>query len=98
MSNGEPLVLEAAMKPIPTLVNALPSVNLDTLEASRAHVERSDVCAVPAALVVAEAMVCFVLAQAALEKFGGDSLAEILRNLSGYQESLVRLWSPEQHD
>jgi chorismate synthase len=92
ISNGEPVVVEATMKPIPTLLHALPSVDLDTGEAVTAHVERSDVCAVPAALVVAEAMVCFVLAQAAREKFGGDSLAEAQANLAAYRAGLARLW------
>ncbi len=92
ISNGEPVVIEAAMKPIPTLRSALPSVNLDSGQPERAHVERSDVCAVPAALVVAEAMVCFVLAQAVREKFGGDSVAEVLANLEAYRAGLARLW------
>lgn len=91
ISNGEPVVIEAAMKPLPTLRAALPSVNLDTGQPEAAHVERSDVCAVPAALVVAEAMVCFVLAQAAREKFGGDSMAEVLANLDAYRAGLTRL-------
>lgn len=92
ISNGEPVVMEAAMKPIPTLRTALPSVNLDTGQPEAAHVERSDVCAVPAALVVAEAMVCFVLAQAVREKFGGDSMTEVLANFEAYQAGLARLW------
>ena len=92
MTNGEPLLLSAAMKPIPTLLSPLPSVDLDTLEPRLAHVERSDVCAVPAALVVAEAMVCLVLAQAMLEKFGGDSLPEVQENLASYRAGLSRLW------
>jgi chorismate synthase len=96
LSNGEPLVVEATMKPIPTLLHALPSVDLDTGQSVTAHVERSDVCAVPAALVVAEAMVCFVLAQAAREKFGGDSLAEAQANLAAYRVALARLWGPER--
>ena len=95
LSNGEPIVVEATMKPIPTLVNALPSVDLDTGQPVTAHVERSDVCAVPAALVVAEAMVCFVLAQAAREKLGGDSLAQVRANLAAYRAGLARLWGPE---
>jgi chorismate synthase len=89
MTNGEPLVVEAAMKPIPTLLNPLPSVDLDTGEARCAHIERSDVCAVPAALVVAEAMVCLVLAEAMRDKFGGDSLAEVRANLESYRLSLA---------
>ena len=95
MTNGEPLVVEAAMKPIPTLTHALPSVDLDTGAAVAAHVERSDVCAVPAALVVAEAMVCFVLAEAVCAKFGGDSLGELRANWEAYRRGLARLWGPE---
>lgn len=77
MSNGEPLVVRAAMKPLPTLMRPLPSVDLETGEAAPALLERSDVCAVPAARVVVEAMVCLVLADALLEKLGGDSLGEV---------------------
>lgn len=77
MSNGQRLLLRAAMKPIPTLGRPLPSVNLETGEATEAHFERSDVCAVSAAGVVAEAMVRWVLASSLLDKLGGDSLAEL---------------------
>lgn len=77
MSNGQWLVLRSAMKPIPTLGHPLPSVNLETGEAADAHFERSDVCAVSAAGVVAEAMVRWVLACSLLDKLGGDSLAEL---------------------
>lgn len=76
MSNGEPLVLRAAMKPLPTLMKPLTSVDLKTGEAAPALLERSDVCAVPAARVVVEAMVCLAVADALLEKLGGDSLEE----------------------
>lgn len=76
-TNGQPLVVRAAMKPIPTLIHPLASVHLDTGEAVSAHFERSDICAVPAAGVVAEAMVRWVLACAFLDKVGGDSLDEI---------------------
>ncbi|MGO9829903.1 MAG: chorismate synthase [Myxococcaceae bacterium] len=74
ITNGEPLVLRAVMKPISTVPAALPSVHLGTLQAVPAHVERSDTCAVPAAGVVCEAMVCLVLADAVLEALGGDTL------------------------
>lgn len=94
MSNGEPIVAAAAMKPIPTLRHPLPSVDLDTGEAATAHVERSDVCALPAALVVAEAMLCFVLARALREKFGGDSMAEVRANLEAYRQGLNAPWGP----
>lgn len=80
MSNGEPLRVRAAMKPIATIPRALRTVDVATGEAAVAHHQRSDVCAVPAAGVVAEAMVALVLAEAALEKFGGDSVAETRRN------------------
>ena len=85
MSNGEPLLLTAAMKPIPTLYRGLPSIDLKTLKPVRATVERSDLTAVPAAGVVAEAMVAWVLAEAFLEKFGGDSIPEIMRAWCHYQ-------------
>jgi chorismate synthase len=76
-STGEEIVVRCAVKPIPTLAHPLPSVDLDTGEEVLAHYERSDVCVVPAAGVVAEAMIAIVLADAWLEKFGGDTLAEI---------------------
>lgn len=88
MSNGEPIVLRAAMKPIPTLYKPLRSVDLRTHEVFEATVERSDACAVPAALVVAEAVVAIEIANALLEKFGGDSIVEIRRNLEGYLEQI----------
>lgn len=88
VTNGQPVVVRAAMKPLSTLRTPLRSVDLATKEAVEAVVERSDVCAVPAAGVVAEAMVAIVLADALLEKFGGDSVEEIRRNYTAYQESL----------
>lgn len=88
MTNGEPLVLTAVMKPIPTLYQGLPSVDLETLEPVRAGAERSDLTAVPAAGVVAEAMVAWVLAEALLEKFSGDSLPEIKQAWAAYREGL----------
>jgi chorismate synthase len=84
MSNGEPIVVRAAMKPIPTLYKPLRSVDMKTHEPFEAAVERSDTCAVPAALVVAEAVVAIEIVIAFLEKFGGDSLVEIRRNFNGY--------------
>lgn len=77
ITNGEPLVLKAAQKPIPTLLKSLQSVDLDTKDQTSAHHERSDVCTVPAAAVVGEAMVAFVLASALREKFGGDHLGDM---------------------
>lgn len=87
VSNGEPIVVRAAVKPIPTLTNPLPSADLATGEAVEAHVERSDVCVVPAAGVIGEAMVAIVLADAFLEKFGGDNISETLRNYRSYLET-----------
>ncbi len=89
VTNGEPVVVHGFMKPIATLKRALPSVDVRTKEAFEAAFERSDVCAVPAASVVAEAMVCLVLADALLEKFGGDSMTELLRNVSTYRAQLA---------
>lgn len=88
MSTGGPLRVRAGMKPIATVPRALRTVDVATGEAATAHHQRSDVCAVPAAGVVAEAMVALVLAQAVLEKFGGDSVAEVQRNLRTYLEAL----------
>ncbi len=84
MTNGEPVVVRAAMKPIPTQSRPLRTVTVDRWEATTAHRERSDVCAVPAASVVAEAMVAIVLADAFLEKFGGDAMGDLIYNYSGY--------------
>ena len=84
MSTGEVLRLRAAMKPIATVPRALRTLDTTTGEQAAAHHQRSDVCAVPAAGVVAEAMVALVLAEAALEKFGGDSLNEVRRNHAAY--------------
>ena len=77
MSNGQPIVVRAAMKPIPTTVTPLRSVDLITGEPASTQYQRSDVCAVPAASVVGEAMVALVLADALMTKLGGDSLAEM---------------------
>lgn len=84
ITNGETIVVRAAMKPIPTLYKPLRSVDILTKEPFEATVERSDTCAVPAAAVVAEAVVAVEIANAFLEKFGGDSLGEIRRNYDGY--------------
>jgi chorismate synthase len=89
MTSGEPLRVRAAMKPISSLNRALSTVDVLTGEATTAINQRSDVCAVPAAAVVAEAMVALVLAEAAIEKFGGDSVAEIRRNVAGYLDNLL---------
>ncbi|MGG5174286.1 chorismate synthase [Pseudarthrobacter sp. J1763] len=88
MSIGDVLRVRAAMKPIATVPRALKTIDVATGDAAKAHHQRSDVCAVPAAGVVAEAMVALVLAQAVSEKFGGDSIAETARNLKSYLESI----------
>jgi chorismate synthase len=90
ITNGMPVVVRAAMKPIATLKKALGSVDVRSKEAYQAAFERSDVCAVAAASVVGEAMVCIVLAGALLEKFGGDSMPELTRNVEGYRDQLAR--------
>ena len=95
MSTGEVLRVRAAMKPISTVPRALATVDVSSGEAAKAIHQRSDVCAVPAAGVVAEAMVALVLAQACLEKFGGDSVAETSRNYRGYLDAIpesLRSW------
>ncbi|WP_314929964.1 chorismate synthase [Corynebacterium argentoratense] len=90
MTNGQPLIVRAAMKPISTVPRALKTVDMATGQPASAIHQRSDVCAVPAAGVVAEAMVALVLARAVLAKFGGDSLAEIRRNINSYLEETHR--------
>lgn len=88
MTNGMPLVVTAAMKPIPTLMTPLDTVNMDTLEVEQASKERSDVCAVPAAAVVAEGEVAFVLAQAYLEAFGSNNMTDIKAAIKAYKQRL----------
>ena len=88
MSNGEILRVRAAMKPISTVPKALDTVDTATGEAAKAINQRSDVCAVPAAGIVAEAMVALVLAEVVLEKFGGDSVSETRRNFETYIAAL----------
>ncbi len=82
VTNGQPLVVRVAMKPISTLMRPLDSVNIRTKEATPAHIERSDVCALPAAGVIGEAMLALVLAEAVLEKFGGDAMEEIRKRIT----------------
>ncbi|MFQ5428115.1 MAG: chorismate synthase [Thermodesulfobacteriota bacterium] len=89
-SNGETIRLRAVMKPIPTLYKPLRSVDILTGKTIRAGVERSDVCALPAAAVVAEAAVAFTVAAAYLEKFGGDSMSEIKRNVTSYIRQVLK--------
>lgn len=88
MSNGEDVVIRAAMKPIPTLYRPLMSVDIKTKEAYEASVERSDTCAVPAAAVIGEAVAAIEIARAFLDKFGGDSIGEVKRNYESYQEQV----------
>ena len=90
VTNGEPLDIRAALKPISTMKTPMRSVDLATKERVDAHYERSDVCVVPAAGVIGEAMVALTLADAFLEKFGGDSVGEMERNLRGYLASIGR--------
>lgn len=92
MTTGEPLVVRVAMKPISTLMSPLPTVDLASGATANAQSERSDVTAVPAMGVIAEALVCLVLADAMLEKFGGDSLAEMKHNVASYVTALGERW------
>jgi chorismate synthase len=101
MSNGEVIRVRIAMKPISTVPNALKTIDISTGEAAKAQHQRSDVCAAPAAGIVAEAMVALVLANSVLEKFGGDSLDETRRNLKSYLANIpaeLRSKSTGQHD
>jgi chorismate synthase len=91
MSNGEDLIVRAAVKPIATLTNPLASIDLRSREAARAHYERSDICIVPAGGVIAEAMLAIVLADACLEKFGGDNLKESLASYRSYLRNVSSL-------
>src|SRR4029078_10281295 len=94
VTNGEDLRITGYMKPIATLMKPLRSIDLTTLEESPAAIERSDVCAVPAAAVVAEAMGAFVLADAAIEKFGGDSMTELVANWQAYRARTSARFKP----
>ena len=91
MSNGEVIRVRAGMKPISTVPKALQTIDTSTGDAATAHHQRSDVCAVPAAGVVVEAMVALVVANSVLEKFGGDSVSETKRNLTSYLESIPEI-------
>ena len=96
MSNGEPIIIRVSVKPIPTLMHALPSVNLHTGKDAPAAIVRSDVCVVPAASIVGEAMVRLALMEPILEKYGGDSMEETLDNLRRSQAAASTLFSPAQ--
>lgn len=89
ITNGEPLVVRVAMKPISTLMQPLDSVNMKTKEKTAAHIERSDTCAVPAAAIIGESLLALVLADAFLEKFGGDSMSEVLESYERWQEQKI---------
>ena len=89
MTNGEPVIVRAAMKPIPTLARPLASVDLRTHDAFDAQKERTDSCAVAAMGVVAEAAVAFVLADALLDKMGGDTMDEVVARLATYEAALA---------
>lgn len=90
MSNGENLVIRAVMKPIPTLMAPLQSVNIVTHEAVKANTERSDACAVPAAAVVGEAMTAITLAELLMEKFGGDNMTDLICAIKSYRSRIYR--------
>ena len=94
VSNGEPIVVRAAMKPLPTLMRPLDSVDLATGEPAKALVERSDVQAVEALAVVAEAAVAFELARAALDKLGGDAMVDVLAARDAYLARIGERWHP----
>jgi chorismate synthase len=98
MTTGEPLVIRVAMKPISTLMSPLKTVDLTSGQEASAQSERSDVTAVPAMGVIAEALTALVLADAMLEKFGGDSLAEMKRNVEGYLAALGKRWQEVEGD
>ena len=95
MSNGEVVVVRAAMKPISTIPRALATIDVATGEAAKAHHQRSDVCAVPAAGVVTQAMIALVIANAVLEKFGGDSVTETKRNRDSYLANIPEVLTSE---
>jgi len=96
VSNGETVWVRCYMKPIPTLYNPLTSVNIRTWQEEQAQVERSDICAVPAAAVIGEAVAAWVIAGALLEKFGGDTMQEIKTSYNRYLEYLRRVWKWER--
>ncbi len=87
ITTGQDLVVRAAMKPLATLMKPLASVNLKTGKAASAHIERSDVCAAPSAAVIGESLLCLVLAVAVLDKFGGDSMEEIVPRVRAWRKS-----------
>lgn len=97
ITTGEEIILRAAMKPIATLMKPLQSVDLATGKAANAHIERSDVCAVPAAAVIAESLAALVLAENVLEKFGGDSMEEIQPRVENWRRNARPVGSDLAH-
>lgn len=97
ITNGETIILRAAMKPIPTLRKPLMTVDTEKMERALAHKERADICAVPSACIIGEAVVALTLADAALEKFGGDSIDEFMRNYEGYLKQIGKFWRRSKH-
>jgi chorismate synthase len=97
ITTGEEIILRAAMKPIATLMKPLQSVDLATGKAANAHIERSDVCAVPAAAVIAESLAALVLAENVLEKFGGDSMEEIQPRVENWRRDARPVGSDLAH-
>ena len=91
MSNGQTIEITCTMKPIPSLVKPLKSVNVHTKKVSKAEAVRSDICAVPAAGIVGEAAVAFELARAIEEKFGGDNLEDMKKNFNSYMERIQEI-------
>ena len=98
MSNGQDIVIRVRVKPIATLMKPLASVDLTTGETAKATIVRSDVCAVPAASIIAEAMVCMALAEAASEKYGADSVEELRANFEASQKGARALFAPQKHE
>lgn len=92
MTNGEEVVVKAAMKPIPTLMTPLRSIDIESREAVLACKERSDTCAVSAASVVGEAMMAFVMAEAVCDKFGSDALVDVKASLEAYKRRIGKDW------
>ena len=92
VSNGEQVVMRAYMKPIPTLYRPLTSVDIESWQEEKADIERSDICAVPAASVVGEAVISLVLANELLIKLGGDSVDEVIGNYRNYEGYLKKVW------
>jgi chorismate synthase len=98
MSNGQDIVVQVRVKPIATLMNPLASVDLNTGEIAKATIVRSDVCAVPAASIIGEAMVCIALAEAVSEKYGADSVEELHANFEASQKGALALFAVPKHE